>query len=47
MEITYNFTPLPCINKIKRNYLVIDGYLTRNGWDYLKMMSVYHKSLKH
>lgn len=42
--------PSPVYNKInttnnnKPNYLVIDGKLTKEGVDYLKMLNVYSKA---
>jgi hypothetical protein len=36
--------PSPVLNNsIKRNYLVIDGRLTKEGINYLKLMNIYWK----
>lgn len=36
--------PTPYINKNTRNYLVLDGRVTKAGYDYMKMMNVYWKA---
>jgi hypothetical protein len=38
--------PSPVLNKNAPNFLVVGGKLTRSGFDYMKMMNVYWKSIK-
>ena len=35
--------PSPVLNNNTRNYLVVDGRLTKEGINYLKLMNVYWK----
>lgn len=39
--------PTPYQNKTIRNYLVLNGRVTREGYKYLKMINIYWKTGKN